>query len=95
MYIISEISQAEQQDISLSIADLLSEVLSMEGRMTICNMSIEMGARGGLITPDETTFEYLRKASCNSGIDDLNHQSMNGESCEAIVMPSLTGDLKF
>lgn len=34
--------------------------LSMEGRMTLCNMSIEMGARGGLIQPDETTFEYLK-----------------------------------
>lgn len=34
--------------------------LSMEARMTICNMSIEMGARGGLIAPDETTFEYIK-----------------------------------
>ncbi len=34
--------------------------LSMEGRMTICNMSIEAGARAGLIAPDETTFDYLK-----------------------------------
>ncbi|MBC6605604.1 3-isopropylmalate dehydratase large subunit [Hymenobacter sp. BT188] len=34
--------------------------LSMEGRMTVCNMSIEMGARGGLIAPDATTFAYLK-----------------------------------
>ena len=34
--------------------------LSMEGRMTVCNMSIEAGARAGLIAPDKTTFEYLR-----------------------------------
>ena len=34
--------------------------LSMEGRMTVCNMSIEAGAKAGLIAPDETTFEYLR-----------------------------------
>lgn len=34
--------------------------LSMEGRMTLCNMSIEMGARGGMVAPDETTFAYLR-----------------------------------
>ncbi len=33
--------------------------LSMEGRMTVCNMSIELGAKAGLIAPDETTFEYL------------------------------------
>ncbi len=36
------------------------ESLSMEGRMTICNMSIEAGARAGMIAPDETTFEYLK-----------------------------------
>ncbi|GGM93815.1 3-isopropylmalate dehydratase large subunit [Thermopolyspora flexuosa] len=34
--------------------------LSMEGRMTVCNMSIEAGARAGMIAPDETTFEYLK-----------------------------------
>jgi len=34
--------------------------LSMEGRMTVCNMSIEAGARAGLVAPDETTFEYLK-----------------------------------
>ena len=36
------------------------ESLSMEGRMTVCNMSIEAGAKAGLIAPDETTFEYLK-----------------------------------
>ena len=35
------------------------ERLSMEGRMTICNMSIEWGARAGMIAPDETTFAFL------------------------------------
>ena len=35
--------------------------LSMEGRLTLCNLSIEMGARGGFIAPDEVTFEYLRE----------------------------------
>lgn len=34
--------------------------LSMEGRMTVCNMAIELGAKAGLIAPDETTFEYLK-----------------------------------
>ncbi len=36
------------------------ESLSMEGRMTICNMSIEAGARAGMVAPDETTYEFLR-----------------------------------
>jgi 3-isopropylmalate/(R)-2-methylmalate dehydratase large subunit len=44
--------------------------LSMEGRMTVCNMSIEMGAKAGLIAPDETTFEYLRgRPHAPSGAD--------------------------
>ena len=34
--------------------------LSMEGRLTLCNLSIEMGARGGMVAPDEVTFQYLR-----------------------------------
>ncbi|MEO6156209.1 MAG: 3-isopropylmalate dehydratase large subunit, partial [Ilumatobacteraceae bacterium] len=42
--------------------------LSMEGRMTVCNMSIEAGAKAGLIAPDETTFEYLHgRANAPSG----------------------------
>ena len=42
--------------------------LSMEGRMTVCNMSIEAGAKAGLIAPDDTTFEYLRgRAHAPSG----------------------------
>jgi 3-isopropylmalate/(R)-2-methylmalate dehydratase large subunit len=36
------------------------EALSMDGRMTICNMSIEAGARAGMVAPDQTTFDYLR-----------------------------------
>ena len=46
-----------------SIIEYRGEVirnLSMEGRMTVCNMSIEAGAKAGLIAPDETTFEYLK-----------------------------------
>ncbi len=44
--------------------------LSMEGRMTICNMSIEGGARAGMIAPDDTTFEYLEgRPSAPSGAD--------------------------
>ncbi|HZW69735.1 MAG TPA: aconitase family protein, partial [Hanamia sp.] len=46
----------------------------MEGRMTVCNMSIEMGARGGMVAPDETTFAYLKgkdKAPKNEKWDNL------------------------
>ncbi|MFM6968327.1 MAG: 3-isopropylmalate dehydratase large subunit [Microbacteriaceae bacterium] len=46
------------------------EELSMDGRMTICNMSIEAGARAGMVAPDETTFEYLKgRAHAPQGAD--------------------------
>ena len=44
--------------------------LSMEGRMTVCNMSIEAGARAGMVAPDATTFEYMRgRENVPKGID--------------------------
>ena len=39
------------------------EALDMEGRMTLCNLSIEGGARAGLVAPDETTFDYMERPS--------------------------------
>ena len=41
--------------------------LTMDERMTVCNMSIEAGARAGMIAPDETTFEYLKGPSARAG----------------------------
>jgi 3-isopropylmalate/(R)-2-methylmalate dehydratase large subunit len=61
MYIISEISASGATGYFVEYCGSAIRKLSMEARMTVCNMSIEMGARGGLIAPDETTFEYLSK----------------------------------
>jgi 3-isopropylmalate/(R)-2-methylmalate dehydratase large subunit len=61
MYIISQISTGGATGYFVEYAGPVIRSLSMEGRMTICNMSIEMGARGGLIAPDETTFRYLKR----------------------------------
>jgi len=60
LYIISKISASGGTGYFLEYAGTAIESLSMEARMTICNMSIEMGARGGMIAPDETTFNYLK-----------------------------------
>jgi 3-isopropylmalate/(R)-2-methylmalate dehydratase large subunit len=60
LYIISKISASGATGYFVEYAGSAIRNLSMEARMTICNMSIEMGARGGLIAPDETTFAYLR-----------------------------------
>ena len=60
LFIISRISASGGTGYFIEYAGSAIRNLSMEGRMTICNMSIESGARGGMIAPDETTFEYLR-----------------------------------
>ncbi|WP_153771614.1 3-isopropylmalate dehydratase large subunit [Labrenzia sp. CE80] len=58
--IIGEIGTAGGTGYVMEYAGEAIQSLSMEGRMTICNMSIEGGARAGLIAPDETTFEYIK-----------------------------------
>jgi 3-isopropylmalate/(R)-2-methylmalate dehydratase large subunit len=60
LYIISKLTASGGTGYFVEYAGSAIRNLSMEGRMTICNMSIEMGARGGLIAPDETTIEYVR-----------------------------------
>ncbi|HTF18897.1 MAG TPA: 3-isopropylmalate dehydratase large subunit [Chryseolinea sp.] len=59
LYIISKLSASGATGYFVEYAGEAIRSLSMEARMTICNMSIEMGARGGLIAPDETTFRYI------------------------------------
>ncbi|OHV38193.1 MULTISPECIES: 3-isopropylmalate dehydratase large subunit [Pseudofrankia] len=58
--IIAEIGTGGGQGYVLEYRGEAIRSLSMEGRMTVCNMSIEAGARAGMIAPDETTFEFLK-----------------------------------
>ena len=60
LYIIAQISTSGGTGYFVEFAGSAIRSLSMEGRMTVCNMSIEMGARGGMIAPDQTTFDYLK-----------------------------------
>jgi 3-isopropylmalate/(R)-2-methylmalate dehydratase large subunit len=60
LYIISKTTASGATGYFVEYAGEVFEEMSMEGRMTVCNMSIEMGARGGMIAPDETTFTYLK-----------------------------------
>lgn len=59
LYVISRLGTGAGTGYFVEFAGEAIRSLSMEGRMTVCNMAIEMGARGGLIAPDETTFKYL------------------------------------
>jgi 3-isopropylmalate/(R)-2-methylmalate dehydratase large subunit len=60
LYIIAKLSTSGGTGHFIEYAGSAFKQLSMEGRMTVCNLSIESGARGGLIAPDETTFEYVK-----------------------------------
>ena len=60
LYLISKMTTSGATGYFVEYAGEAVRQLSMEGRMTLCNLSIEMGARGGLIAPDATTFEYLK-----------------------------------
>lgn len=60
LYFISQISTSGGTGHFIEFAGSAIESLSMEGRMTLCNMSIECGARGGMIAPDQTTYDYVK-----------------------------------
>ncbi len=60
LYIISKLGTNSGTGYFVEYAGDVFENMSMEGRMTVCNMSIEMGARGGMIAPDEKTYEYMK-----------------------------------
>ena len=60
LYLVSKLTASGGTGYFIEFAGSAIRALSMEGRMTVCNMSIEMGARGGLIAPDEKTIEYFK-----------------------------------
>ncbi len=60
LYIMSKITTSGATGYFVEYAGEAVRNLSMEGRLTLCNLSIEMGARGGFIAPDEVTFEYIK-----------------------------------
>ncbi|WP_299888979.1 3-isopropylmalate dehydratase large subunit [uncultured Lacinutrix sp.] len=60
LYIIAKLGTNAGTGYFCEYAGDVFENMSMEGRMTVCNMSIEMGARGGMIAPDQTTFDYVK-----------------------------------
>ena len=60
LYLMSQISTSGATGYFIEYAGSTVQSMSMEGRLTLCNLSIEMGARGGFIAPDDTTFDYLK-----------------------------------
>ena len=64
--------------------------LSMEGRMTVCNMSIEAGARAGLVAVDDTTIDYLRAVPACRRATNSSVSPSTGEPSSATRTPSST-----
>ena len=60
LYIISKLTTSGATGYFVEYAGEVFEDMTMEGRMTVCNLSIEMGARGGMIAPDEKTYAYIK-----------------------------------
>jgi len=60
LYIISKLSTSGATGYFVEYAGNVFSEMSMEGRMTVCNLSIEMGARGGMMAPDKKTFDYIK-----------------------------------
>jgi len=70
LYIIAQLTTSGATGYFVEYAGDVFENMTMEGRMTVCNLSIEMGARGGMIAPDEKTFEYIKgRAMTPKGAD--------------------------
>ena len=60
LYLMSKLTTSGATGYFVEYAGEVVSQMSMEGRLTLCNLSIEMGARGGFVAPDETTFAYLK-----------------------------------
>ena len=60
LYLMSQLTTSGATVYFVEYAGQVVKDMTMEGRLTLCNLSIEMGARGGFIAPDETTFEYIK-----------------------------------
>lgn len=60
LYLMSKLTTSGATGYFVEYSGQVVKQMSMEGRLTLCNLSIEMGARGGFIAPDETTFEYIK-----------------------------------
>ena len=70
LYMMSKMTTSGATGFFVEYAGSAVRNLSMEGRLTLCNLSIEMGARGGMVAPDEVTFEYIKgREHAPKGVD--------------------------
>ena len=80
LYIIAKLGTDPGTGYFVEYAGEVFENMSMEGRMTVCNMSIEMGARGGMIAPDQTTFDYMNGREFAPSEEELEEKIKHWQS---------------
>jgi 3-isopropylmalate/(R)-2-methylmalate dehydratase large subunit len=95
LYIISQLSTSGATGYFVEYSGPVVEALSMEARMTICNMSIEMGARGGLIAPDMTTFQYLNQIPAVNSRNDFKSLLLKWRDLKSDAGASFDRELVF
>ena len=79
LYMMSKMTTSGATGYFVEYAGSAVRNLSMEGRLTLCNLSIEMGARGGMVAPDEVTFEYIKGREHDSEGADWDKAVSNSE----------------
>ena len=95
LYIISQLSTSGATGYFVEYSGSVVEALSMEARMTICNMSIEMGARGGLIAPDMTAFQYLNQIPAVNSRNDFKSLLLKWRDLKSDAGASFDRELVF
>ncbi len=94
--IIGQIGTAGGTGYSIEFAGSTLRSFSMEGRMTVCNMAIEAGARAGMVAVDATTLEYLAEtALCPRGVSSGSVPKWPGRTCTATRTRNSTGLLHW
>jgi 3-isopropylmalate/(R)-2-methylmalate dehydratase large subunit len=95
LHIISRISSGGATGYFVEYSGSAISSLSMEARMTICNMSIEMGARGGLIAPDHTTLEYINSIPAVADRIDFKSMLLRWRSLKSDEGAAFDSELEF
>ena len=95
LFIIAKLSTSGATGYFVEYAGDVFENMTMEGRMTVCNLSIEMGARGGMIAPDETTFAYLKGKPLSLKGDDWDKAVVKWKTLKTEAGAKFDKELNF
>lgn len=95
LFIISQLTTSGATGYFVEYAGDVFENMTMEGRMTVCNLSIEMGARGGMIAPDDKTFEYVKGREFTPKGDDWDKAMKYWETLKTDADATFDKELTF